>query len=322
MESAQCSHLLPQIQTQQNFDSMHDQLLNHFVAEQALPETYAGDARQWFLPLLGELTEKCRQKRARHNEPLLLGINGAQGTGKSTLAALLCKLLRADDLIVAELSIDDFYLSKAKRQELAQEVHPLFASRGVPGTHDTALLKETLAALRKATKSDQISLPRFDKAQDDCCPESLWPTLRGPVDIIILEGWFIGLQPQSAELLQAPVNALESEEDPDSRWRVRVNDALGGDFQDVFAGLDDLIMLRAPSFDQVYEWRQVQEDKLRQRSAGNAPGLMDSNELRRFIQHFERLTRHCLATLPVRADRVYELDPLHRVVSCHPSLQA
>jgi D-glycerate 3-kinase len=32
------------------------------------------------------------------------------------------------------------------------------------------------------------------------------------------------------------------------------------------------------------------------------PGLMDQTALARFMAHYERLTRHALATLPARAD--------------------
>ncbi len=292
------------------------EILQAFIDEESLPETYAADAAQWFLPLLPLLEALREHKRTTEDAPVLLGINGAQGTGKSTLAALLCKLLNNAGHSVANLSIDDFYLSHATRQQLARDVHPLFASRGVPGTHDTALLRDILAALQKAGESDAVKLPRFDKANDDCCPESTWPELEGSVDFIILEGWFIGLEPQSEGDLIDAINELERNEDPQGAWRQRVNCALAGAYQEVFASLDYLIMLRAPSFDQVYEWRQVQEDKLRGRSHHAASGLMDSVALGRFIQHFERLTRHSLATVPERADRVFALDAEHRVAHC------
>ena len=299
---------------------MYAQLLQDFIVEESLPTTYGDDARRWFLPLLDPLKEQRAEKLATSGGPLLLGINGAQGTGKSTLAALLGSLLMADGYVVANLSIDDFYLSRSARQHLSRESHPLFASRGVPGTHDTALLKSKLAELSTAQAGQVVSLPRFDKASDDCCPELKWPGVEGPVDFIILEGWFIGLEAQPEETLSEPVNSLESAEDSDGVWRKRVNEALAGDYQDVFTELDTLLMLRAPSFDQVYEWRRVQEDKLRARSAPGASGVMDEASLNRFIQHFERLTRHCLLTLPEKADRVFILDSAHRVVDCQPPL--
>lgn len=287
------------------------ELLAEFISSEQLPDHYAEDAEHWFLPLIAELRARQQNKAAC----LLVGINGAQGTGKSTLAALLTRLLQSEGSTVANMSIDDFYLAKQARNRLAAEIHPLLASRGVPGTHDTELLSATMTRLQEAGTGDTIPLPRFDKAIDDCVPSSDWPQLAGPVDFIILEGWCIGLEAQTDSELEQPVNALESQEDGDGIWRRYVNNALNNDYQTVFGQLDYLIMLRAPSFEQVYEWRGLQEQKLRARSTANAAGLMDDRALQRFIQHFERLTRHCLAHLAERADRVYVLDTDHRVVA-------
>ncbi|PTT43253.1 kinase, partial [Stenotrophomonas sp. HMWF022] len=77
--------------------------------------------------------------------PLILGLCGAQGSGKSTIAARLAKQVERS----AILSLDDLYLTRAERQKLARAVHPLFATRGVPGTHDVALGVETIAAVAR-----------------------------------------------------------------------------------------------------------------------------------------------------------------------------
>lgn len=292
---------------------MHrDQQLSDFIIREALPDTYREDARRWFVPLADWLLRRTQDS----GQALLLGVNGAQGTGKSTLAGLLTELLSGSGLTVANLSIDDFYLSKAARREKAANVHPLFASRGVPGTHDAELLLNTIQDLRSASCGATIPLPRFDKASDDCVPREDWPAVTGPVAVIVLEGWFVGVPPETEAALAQPVNSLEREEDPEGVWRRSVNTALAGAYQQVFADLDYLVMLEAPSFAQVYEWRCVQESKLRQRSPENAPGLMSDAALRRFVQHFERLTRHGLTVLPDRADRVYALDRQHRVTGC------
>lgn len=289
-----------------------DAQLAQFLEDEQLPPEYAEDARRYFLPLLETLITAQQKKAA----PLLLGINGAQGSGKSTLAALLSRLLTSRGFNVANLSIDDFYLSRAARQSLAQDVHPLLASRGVPGTHDTELLRRKIQQLTEAGPDNRVSLPRFDKAVDDCVPQSQWPQVTGPLQFILLEGWFVGLQAQARADLEHAVNELEALEDADGRWRRTVNDTLAGKYQDVFRQLDLLVMLRAPSFEQVYEWRSLQESKLRQRTAAGAAGIMDEPRLRRFIQHFERLTRHCLQSLPGQANLVFELDAGHRILGC------
>jgi D-glycerate 3-kinase len=292
------------------------QLLTDFIAREDLPGHYREDATDFFLPLARCLQQQCLQQQQARSAPLLIGVNGAQGTGKSTLAALLTQLLEAEGLTVANLSIDDFYLGKAARKHLAAEVHPLFASRGVPGTHDTQLLINTVQQLREANAATGVALPRFAKAVDDCLATEQWPVVHGPVQVIVLEGWFIGVAPQAESALVDPINALERNEDSDGAWRRAVNNALAGDYQQVFAELDCLLMLQAPSFEQVYEWRSLQEEKLRKRSPAGSAGVMSDHELERFIQHFERLTRHCLAQLPDQADRVYTLDQQHRVTGC------
>lgn len=289
--------------------TMNAQLLQDFIARERLPASYAEDGRRHLLPL----AERLNARADGHAGPLLVGINGAQGTGKSTLSALIATALEARGPRVAVLSIDDFYVSRAARRELADSVHPLLLSRGVPGTHDVTLLRQTLDRLESAGAGDSIALPRFDKSIDEPLPQSRWPSIEGPVDLVILEGWCVGVEPQPEAALTEAVNELEAREDPRGVWRRHVNRRLAEDYAAVFERLDVLVLLRAPSFEQVYEWRSLQEQKLREVAPPGAPGLMDDAALRRFIQHFERLTRHALETLPQQADEVIELDAQHRV---------
>lgn len=289
---------------------MYPQVESLLVSD-SLPASYAEDANEWFLPLADELMQRMQSS---DRQTYVLGINGAQGTGKSTLAKLLTLVVESRGYRVANLSLDDFYLGKAARAELARTGHPLFRTRGVPGTHDTALLSSTISQLRAADSTRSVRIPRFDKATDERLPESSFDSIEGPVDLVILEGWCIGASAQLEEELSLDMNALEREADNEGRWRAAVNEALAKDYQPIFAELDLLVMLRAPSFEQVYEWRGLQESKLAAlRGTGGA--VMNETELRRFIQHYERLTRHCLATLPDSADIVFQLDAGHRVVS-------
>lgn len=288
---------------------MYQQLIKDFVQQEQLPSSYLEDAARCFLPIVQDIKNYLARSAER---PQIIGINGAQGTGKSTLAKLLAMLLKKDNCAVANLSIDDFYLSKAQRESLANTVHPLLKSRGVPGTHDVGLALGLLVDLSAARSTDQILLPKFDKANDDCLPESLRVKVVGPIDVIILEGWFVGVAPQPEQELKNPVNDLEQWEDKEGKWRAYVNAQLAGVYQSLFAQLDILLMLKAPGFEQVLEWRNLQEQKLRM-VTNDATSLMNEAAIRRFIQHFERLTRHCLNTLPEKADRVFELDARHRI---------
>lgn len=294
---------------------MNPQLIQEFLLSEDLPPAYGEDIHAWFRPVLENLILRVTTVQ---NAPQFIGINGAQGTGKSTLAKLFGLCCKEAGLNVAVLSIDDFYLSRHARKQLAETVHPLLMTRGVPGTHDVEKLNFCLNQLLE-NRPQTLKIPVFDKAADNQLTESNWTSMTLPVDLIILEGWFVGLDPEPSERLLEPINQLESTEDADGSWRNFVNSALRADFTEIFNRLDSLLMLRAPSFEQVFAWRSLQEEKLiRQRASvidTDLDGLMDSEEIKHFIQHFERLTRHALNTLPEKADLVFHLDVRHRVVS-------
>lgn len=188
---------------------------------------------------------------------MIVGLCGAQGSGKSTVAAALDRALTAQGLAVATLSLDDLYLGRAARRALAATVHPLLATRGVPGTHDVGLGVELLTRLRERLP---VRLPRFDKGRDEPVPAAEWVDA-GACDVVLFEGWCVGARPQAEAELVAPVNALERDEDPDGRWRRYVNARLGGDYQALFA-IDRLVLLAAPGFAVVAGWRAEQEHRL------------------------------------------------------------
>jgi D-glycerate 3-kinase len=234
---------------------------------------------------------------------LVVGLTGPQGSGKSTLAARLAPLLGEHGLRAAVLSLDDLYLTKAQRQALARKVHPLLATRGVPGTHDAPLGANLMHDLRTPVVT---LVPRFDKARDDRLPLSAWRRVEGPVDVILFEGWCVGARPQPDAALAAPVNALERTRDAEGVWRRYVNDMLRGPYDDLFGPVIGLqVLLRAPDFEAVLGWRQQQEHEL---IARTGQGQSDA-ELAQFVQHYERLSRWIDAEMPGRADISVQLGP-------------
>jgi len=280
-------------------------IVDDFIEEHQLPEEYSSTVEQWFAPLVEEILQGI----STHNGTYVIGISGCQGSGKSTLAALLVLLLnRMLGLRCINLSIDDFYLTHAERQVLASTVHPLLITRGVPGTHDMDMAINTIDALKTP---GEVAVPRFDKAVDDREPQAQWPVVQAPMDVIVLEGWCLAIDPQTEESLKVPVNALEEKEDLDSTWRSFVNTAMQDRYQTFSNLMDYLVMLKAPNFEKVYQWRQNQEDKLsekfQQDESSGSHRIMTPEELKRFIQHYERVTRHGLDTLPDKADVVFQL---------------
>ena len=287
--------------------------LDQFIAAHRLPDSFRTTAAKFYEPLAEWLCRKSASGR-----PFLLGINGAQGTGKSTLADYLALTLgKSGKRSVAILSIDDFYLTKAERQQLSQTVHPLLATRGVPGTHDVGMLRDCLVKLRDLGPGEQLRLPRFDKATDDRTDETGWPVVEGPVDVIIMEGWCVGSVAEPEADLETPVNDLEANRDADGRWRRYVNERLASDYADVFAELDTLVFLQAPGFEAILRWRVEQERKLAGTAGGEASGLMNEEQVAEFIHYFERITRNNLVAVRSNADIVLELDEDHGCVASH-----
>ncbi|MCC2615543.1 kinase [Aestuariibacter halophilus] len=285
-------------------------MLNEFAEKNALDQSFIHTAQKWFIPL----AEQIEVHHDSANGPLFVGVNGAQGSGKSTLTAFLSDYFsRRCGLSVANLSLDDFYLSRQQRAELARTVHPLLATRGVPGTHDTKSMADVLMALRDST---DVALPRFDKSMDDPVPRQQWSHC-SHADIVLFEGWCWGVRPQTANALLQPVNALEAEEDPNGVWRRYVNQVLATDYVPLYAHMDHWVMLKAPSFACIYQWRLEQEHKLAARMGSDAPGIMSAEQVKRFIQHYQRLTEHGLATLPFHCDWVYSLNTHRHINSCH-----
>ena len=242
----------------------------------------------------------------------IIGINGSQGSGKSTLASYLCAVV-ADKLNIQTiaLSMDDFYLTKSKRKELAKTKHKLLKIRGVPGTHDTALAISTVESL---LKGEETLITRFDKSKDDRFDKSELSTTSGSFGLIMLEGWCFGAKPQSEVEIKKPINDLECNADPEGIYRHYVNKCLAEEYQALFAMVDYLVMLKAPSFSCIFKWRLEQENKLRDKIAIadkddiSASGIMSEIQIKEFIQYFQRITEACLSEMPSRADFLYELS--------------
>ena len=88
-----------------------------------------------------------------------------------------------------------------------------------------------------------------------------------PVALIVLEGWCLGALPQQPSALSTAINSLEKEEDAHGIWRNYVNQTLIDEYPALFNLVDELIMLQAPSFNTVFNWRLEQEQKLVKRLA-------------------------------------------------------
>lgn len=282
--------------------------IDKLIVDEHLPADYRKTVDAYWRGLSEDIAMRAM------DGPVVVGINGAQGSGKSTLCKFLEVLLVEHNQRSATLSIDDLYLTKAERDRLARDVHPLLATRGVPGTHNPAL---GLSVIEDFRAGRDLEIPRFDKSIDDRRLER--ERIKGPLQVLLFEGWCLGARPQDEAALADPVNALEAEEDAGLAWRRYVNEALEQSYKALFGELDMLVMLKVPDFAAVRRNRALQEDKLRARHPG-APGLMDEAALNRFLDQDERLTLHMLAEMPARADLVIEVGRDQQPVASRPAL--
>ncbi|HEY8586499.1 MAG TPA: kinase [Rhodanobacter sp.] len=254
--------------------------------------------------LAGHLLDQYAGRIARSRRPYIIGLSGLQGSGKSTLARVMKAQAQARGWPTEVLSLDDFYYARSGRETLARDVHPLLRTRGVPGTHEIELMMSVLAALPLASERLPVPHPRFDKGRDTRFPPSRWPRVTRPPRLVIVEGWALGIRPQPQAALLKPINQLERTEDADGVWRAWVNKQLRG-YQPLWRKFDALIVLQAPRWEIVRRWRGEQEQQL---LARHAPLAMDAATMERFLAHFERLSRHALATLPPLSDTCVEYD--------------
>tara|TARA_R110001583_G_scaffold16561_21_gene67983 strand:+ start:13572 stop:14489 length:918 start_codon:yes stop_codon:yes gene_type:complete len=290
-----------------------------FIKQHRLSDDFIDLAKTHFVPLAKDIiarqSEITIKNSTAHNKasPFFVGVNGCQGSGKSTLSDFICHYIEhMTDLKVIVLSLDDFYFSQQKRSQLAEQVHPLLKTRGVPGTHDAAQMHDIFDQLTQSSGS--IALPRFNKATDNPFPCEQWPLIDLPVDIVIFEGWCWGVSAQTEQQLITPINTLEQQFDQDAQWRTYVNQALINDYLPLYEVMDFWVLLKAPSFDCVYQWRLEQENKLREKSDNNDnSGVMSEQQVLQFIQYYQRLTEHGLTTMIASCDRVFYLDEKRQI---------
>lgn len=275
--------------------------IDRLILAEGLPVDYRDVVERHWRPLADRIADLWYEGR-----PRVVGINGAQGSGKTTLCRFLETLLVEHNLRTVTLSLDDLYLTRTERQSLALDGHPLFTTRGVPGTHDVALGESILDDLLAGRTA---ALPRFDKAADDRA--AVRRLVEPSIDVVLFEGWCLGAAPQPAAALREPANALERDEDVDATWRREVNRRLATDYAELFARIDFLVMLEIEGFAAVRANRLLQERKL---AASNPRGaaIMDDAALDRFLMHYERLTRWMLEEMPGRADVVIPIGPDQR----------
>ncbi|KAL6698007.1 P-loop containing nucleoside triphosphate hydrolase protein [Trichoderma pleuroticola] len=226
--------------------------------------------------------------------PLIIGLNGLQGVGKSTLVVPLAEALNREGIPTLVCSIDDFYLTHEQQLALAHENpdNALWQVRGEPGTHDISLLKSVFSSLLVHAPT---SLPQYDKAlfsgQGDRLPPSTWTPInqqqppQNPFQVVILEGWCVGFRPISPEAVAAK-HAAPSRTLHQHRLEhlLAVNEKLG-EYDDVTRLFDAFLHIDSENTEYVYDWRLEQEEHLRL-TRGDPNAGMTKEQVIRFVDAY------------------------------------
>tara|TARA_B100000579_G_scaffold109934_1_gene87753 strand:+ start:5333 stop:6250 length:918 start_codon:yes stop_codon:yes gene_type:complete len=266
-----------------------------------------GQLNNFYIPICDLIYKDYIKK----NKTILIGLSGGQGSGKSTIAKIIKLILNIKyNFNTISFSIDDFYKTLKSRKKMSKTVHKLFLTRGVPGTHDIKLLRKIFQKLLKKNFSSFL-IPKFDKSIDDRLKKKEWIKVKKKPEIIIFEGWCIGSQPQKISQLSKPINSLEKINDKKIIWRKRINNELKNNYKRIFKLIDKLIFLKVPSFEYVYKWRFLQEEKLKLTSKGKK--TMSKSQVKEFIMYYERITKQMIKDLKYSADVIIKLDKKHRL---------
>ena len=253
-------------------------------------------------------------KRVNKRKPLIIGLAGGQGSGKTTISSILTLILkRYFKLKVCKVSIDDFYKTREDRKLLSKTKHDLLMTRGVPGTHDINLLLSFFKNI-KSKNFKTLQIPTFNKAIDDRCSKSLWQKIKIKPDVVIFEGWCVGARAQTVSQLKKPINLLEKIYDQDVKWRSYVNKQLKTKYKSLFKQLDELIYLKAKNFNLLRKWRLKQEKKLwvQKKNKKNLK-IMSSGDIINFMQTYQRITQQMFKDAIRSSSIIIDLNSKHQI---------
>ncbi len=295
-----------------NFQKAKRKYLKFLSSQEVMSEPFRdklGQLNKFYIPI----SKMIKKDFLNQKKTKVIGLTGGQGTGKSTISNILKIILKeAFQLETVIFSIDDFYKTLEERKLIAKKISPLFLTRGVPGTHDTEMLYKCIKNLKKG-KFKELMIPKFDKSIDDRSSKKKWLKVKKKPNVVIFEGWCVGVRAQKKKDLINPINRLEKLKDNKKIWRQKVNLEIKKNYKKIFDLIDKLIFLKVPSFKYVYKWRILQEKKLRITSKGNK--TMTDKDIKNFIMYYERITKHMLKTLPKTADTIIKIDEKHRLKS-------
>ena len=260
--------------------------------------------RSFLIPVCFWIAKKINKKK-----PLIIGLAGGQGTGKTTITSIISIILKKYfKLDIFKISIDDFYKTRKQRALLSKNKHSLLMTRGVPGTHDIDIMLNFFKKI-KVKNFKILKLPKFNKGVDDRCKQSLWYKIQSKPDVVILEGWCVGARSQNSKELKKPVNSLEKIHDQNFKWRQYVNYQLKTKYKKLFNQLDYILFLKTKNFSLLRRWRLKQEKKLLLKSKNKKNlKIMNKSKVKNFMDTYQRITQQMFKDMSKYSSIVMSLN--------------
>lgn len=258
-----------------------------------------------WLPLAIQLASSRRQL----HRPLIQGILGGQGTGKTTMGAILTLILENLGYQTLSLSLDDLYKTYSDRLTLTQQ-DPRLIWRGPPGTHDIELGLTVLDQLRQPD-NQTIAVPRFDKFAYHGAGDRTSPEIVTNIDIVLFEGWFVGTRPVDPAVFDTAPPPIETASDRE--FARNMNTHLH-DYLPLWKRLDRLLVLHPTDYCCSLDWRkQAEHDMI----AAGKSGMSDA-QIEEFVKYFWRslhpeLFIQPITKPPTKADLVIEIKRDHTI---------
>ncbi|MEA5502162.1 glycerate kinase [Halotia wernerae UHCC 0503] len=224
------------------------------------------------------LAVKIASHRQKLGRSLIQGILGGQGTGKTTMCQVLNLILQQLGYRTLSLSLDDLYKTYSDRLALTQQ-DPRLIWRGPPGTHDIDLGLNVLDQIRQC--QNPIIVPRFDKSAYNGAGDRTTPEIVADIDIVLFEGWFVGVRPINSDVFDNAPPPIFTDEDKE--FARDMNRQLR-DYLPLWERLDSLILLYPTDYHCSLAWRKQAEQQMI--TAGKSG--MNESQIEEFVNYFWR----------------------------------
>jgi len=209
----------------------------------------------WIWGLALPLLSQAYNLKKNYSNRNIIGISALPGTGKTTLGKWLEEISLKLNFKIAVISIDDFYLPSDEMKKAIKN-NPWNVSRGFPGSHSVKLMYEKLLNWKI---NGELNVPVFDKSlRNGLGDRSHW-RLDNP-DILIIEGWFLGIEPLSCDVNFQNIN-LEGLSNHEFSYRYKIQNNLKK-YLEVWSLIDKIWHLKPLNFEYMNIWKTNQEKEM------------------------------------------------------------